>query len=99
VLAAGGSSRLGRPKQLLPYGPATLLDSVLATARACRFDQLVVALGGGADEISDAVDLRGVEVVINDRPRAAGRPRQRSPGGLPLRRRPRPPICVRSLGL
>ena len=35
VLAAGGSSRLGRPKQLLPYRGATLLDHVLATARAC----------------------------------------------------------------
>lgn len=66
VLAAGGSSRLGQPKQLLPYGRATLLESVLATARACRFDQLMVALGGAADEIRDAVDLRGVEVVVND---------------------------------
>jgi molybdenum cofactor cytidylyltransferase len=34
VLAAGGSSRLGRPKQLLPYRGATLLDAVLDTARA-----------------------------------------------------------------
>jgi molybdenum cofactor cytidylyltransferase len=38
VLAAGGSSRLGRPKQLLPYGERTLLDHVLDTARGCRFD-------------------------------------------------------------
>jgi molybdenum cofactor cytidylyltransferase len=66
VLAAGGSSRLGRPKQLLPFGRATLLEAVLETARACRFDQLLVALGGAADEIRDAVDLRGIEVVIND---------------------------------
>jgi molybdenum cofactor cytidylyltransferase len=66
VLAAGGSSRLGRPKQLLPYGGATLLGSVLRTARACRFDQLVVALGGAADEIRRAVDLRGTEVVLNE---------------------------------
>ena len=66
VLAAGGSSRLGRPKQLLPYGGATLLDAVLDTARACRFDQLVVALGGAADEVRAAVDLRGAEVVVND---------------------------------
>jgi CTP:molybdopterin cytidylyltransferase MocA len=29
VLAAGGSSRLGRPKQLLPYGDGTLLEHVL----------------------------------------------------------------------
>ena len=34
VLAAGGSQRLGRPKQLLPFGAATLLDHTLATGRA-----------------------------------------------------------------
>ena len=49
VLAAGGSRRLGEPKQLLRYGSATLLDHVLGTARACGFDQLVVALGGSSD--------------------------------------------------
>jgi molybdenum cofactor cytidylyltransferase len=65
VLAAGGSSRLGRPKQLLPYGGATLLDAVVATARACRFDQLLVALGGAADEVRGTVDLTGAEIVLN----------------------------------
>jgi molybdenum cofactor cytidylyltransferase len=66
VLAAGGSSRLGRPKQLLPYRGATLLDAVLATARACAFDQLLVALGGAADEVRAGVDLAGADVVVND---------------------------------
>ena len=65
VLAAGGSSRLGRPKQLLPYRGATLLDGVLGTARACGFDQLVVALGGAADAVREGVDLGGAEVVVN----------------------------------
>jgi molybdenum cofactor cytidylyltransferase len=65
VLAAGGSSRLGRPKQLLPYGDATLLDRVLATARACAFDQLLVTVGGAATEVCDAVDLGGASVVVN----------------------------------
>jgi molybdenum cofactor cytidylyltransferase len=65
VLAAGGSSRLGTPKQLLPYGAATLLGHVLDTARACRFDQLLCVLGGNADDVRSAVDLRGVEVVEN----------------------------------
>ena len=47
VLAAGGSLRLGRPKQLLPFGDRTLLEHVVATAcDSCPFDQLVVALGG-----------------------------------------------------
>jgi molybdenum cofactor cytidylyltransferase len=66
VLAAGGSRRLGRPKQLLPFGGATLLDHTLATARSCEFDQLIVALGGSAEKIQERVDLSGVEVVVND---------------------------------
>ncbi len=39
VLGAGGSRRLGRPKQLLAYGGGTLLGHVVGVARACRFDQ------------------------------------------------------------
>jgi molybdenum cofactor cytidylyltransferase len=65
VLAAGGSSRLGQPKQLLPYRGATLLDWVLGTARLCGFDQLLVALGGAADDVRATVDLSGAEVVEN----------------------------------
>jgi molybdenum cofactor cytidylyltransferase len=65
VLAAGGSRRLGQPKQLLPYRGGTLLDHTLATARACRFDQLLCAIGGGADEVRAAVELSGVEVIEN----------------------------------
>jgi molybdenum cofactor cytidylyltransferase len=66
VLAAGGSSRLGRPKQLLPYRGTTLLDWVVSTARTCGFDQLLVALGGAADHVRGAVDLRGADVIVND---------------------------------
>ena len=66
VLAAGGSSRLGRPKQLLPYGDGTLLEHVLATARVSPLDQLIVALGGNAEDVLEAVDLRGAEVAVNE---------------------------------
>jgi molybdenum cofactor cytidylyltransferase len=66
VLGAGGSRRLGRPKQLLPYGDGTLLGHVVGVARACPFGQLVVALGGAADEVRAHVDLRGAEVVVNE---------------------------------
>jgi len=65
VLAAGGSSRLGRPKQLLPYGSGTLLDHVLGTARECRFDQLLCVVGGAGREVLAGVDFSGVEVVEN----------------------------------
>jgi molybdenum cofactor cytidylyltransferase len=65
VLAAGGSRRLGAPKQLLSYGNKTLLDHVLATARACAFDQLLCVIGGSADEIRERVDLTDIETVEN----------------------------------
>jgi molybdenum cofactor cytidylyltransferase len=65
VLAAGGSRRLGRPKQLLPFGDATLLDHTLAAARACDFDQLLVAVGGEADAVRARVNLAGADVVVN----------------------------------
>jgi molybdenum cofactor cytidylyltransferase len=65
VLAAGGSQRLGRPKQLLDYRGATLLDATLTAARAAGFEQVVVALGGAADEVQAGVDLGDLDVVVN----------------------------------
>ena len=66
VLAAGGSRRLGHPKQLLPFRGATLLDATLETACACGFEQLLVALGGAVDDVRERVDLSGAEVVVNE---------------------------------
>ena len=65
ILAAGASRRLGRPKQLLPYGRGVLLDAVLAAASGCGFDQTVLALGGSAAEVQRTVDTTGCEVVLN----------------------------------
>lgn len=63
VLAAGSSRRLGRPKQTLPLGDTTLLGATLDVVRSAGADQAVVTLGGAADEVRDAVDLTGFEVV------------------------------------
>lgn len=65
VLGAGGSTRLGRPKQLLPYGELTLLEHTVNTARACGFDQVVVPIGGASEQVRERVDLSGVDVVVN----------------------------------
>ena len=47
VLAAGGSKRLGRAKQLLPYGGARC-SVTCSTPRALPFDQLLCVVGGAS---------------------------------------------------
>lgn len=64
VLAAGSSSRLGQPKQLLPYGQGTLLGATLALAHVA-LDPVVVVLGAAAAEIRARVDLGRAIVVEN----------------------------------
>ncbi len=63
VLAAGGSKRLGQPKQLLQFGTTTLLDHVLGVARECPFDQLLCVVNAELP----GVDFAGFDVVENPR--------------------------------
>ena len=45
ILAAGSSSRMGVPKQLLKLGRVTVLEQVLKTFRASKADEVLVVLG------------------------------------------------------
>src|SRR5687768_483328 len=67
ILAAGRSSRLGRPKQLLDLGGVPVLAHVLDNARAAGLDEVVLVLGHEAERIAAAVAARldGVRVVVN----------------------------------
>lgn len=68
VLAAGASSRMGRPKALLEAGGRTFLDTCLATLRACDVACVRVVLGRDAAGIRERVGLDDAEVVVNPRP-------------------------------
>lgn len=68
VLAAGSSRRLGQPKQLLPFRDSTLLGETLRMARGCGFDELIVTLGGAADQVRETVSLDGLRTVQVDDP-------------------------------
>jgi len=65
LLAAGGSSRLGVPKQLLPFGPDTLLAHAARTALATRAARVVVVLGAHADACQQALTGLPVERVVH----------------------------------
>jgi CTP:molybdopterin cytidylyltransferase MocA len=58
VLGAGTSSRLGRPKQTLPLGDTTLLGWVTRNAEASALDEVVLVVGGAADEALAGLQLR-----------------------------------------
>ena len=51
ILAAGGSSRLGQPKQLLPYQGRTLLRHAVETAVASGCRPIIAVLGANADSL------------------------------------------------
>ena len=53
VLAAGGSTRMGRPKQLLPFRERRRLRHAVEVAVAARCDPVVVVLGAYADRLRD----------------------------------------------
>lgn len=65
ILAAGSSSRLGRLKQLEPWGHETLLGHVVEAVRTYEVDEIWVVLGAHSEEILDRVDLEGCAVVEN----------------------------------
>jgi molybdenum cofactor cytidylyltransferase len=68
VLAAGASTRMGRPKQLLPLGDRPLLQHVLDEAAASLLDEIVLVLGHRAEEIRRELALpahRPCRVVLN----------------------------------
>src|SRR2546427_3900583 len=65
VLAAGASTRLGQPKQLLPFGSTTLLGHVLSQVRAAALDEVVVVIGAAAAEVRRRIDFVGVKLVEN----------------------------------
>jgi len=77
VLAAGGSTRMGRPKQLAELDGRPLLAHVLAAVDAAPVDggsgglrtrppvdRVVVALGGAADAVLERVDLGRAEPLV-----------------------------------
>jgi molybdenum cofactor cytidylyltransferase len=65
VLAAGGSKRLGRTKQLEPWGDANLLGHVVARTRQFPVDEVWVILGHDSEQILEDTDFGDAYVVEN----------------------------------
>ena len=66
VLAAGASSRMGEPKQLLRFGEQTVLGQTMNNLRGSRVEQIVLVLGAAAQTIARQTATDGIKVVVNE---------------------------------
>lgn len=66
ILAAGASTRMGRPKQLLPYGEHSFLRHTAEVAVASGHQSIVVVLGAYAEQTRPELRQLPVQVVEND---------------------------------
>ena len=65
ILSAGASSRMGRPKALLPYREGTFLEHLIEVTRHPRIGVTRIVLGAGAEAIQSAAKLDPSLVVVN----------------------------------
>jgi len=66
VLAAGTSSRMGEPKQLLRLGERSVLGRTLENLRGACVEQIILVLGSAAETIARQAEVEGVTLVINE---------------------------------
>ncbi|MFN4762254.1 nucleotidyltransferase family protein [Gillisia sp. Q332] len=66
ILAAGASSRLGYPKQLVEFKGISLLQHSIDVAESLEFDVKILVLGAKEDEINKKINSRNFELVINE---------------------------------
>jgi len=65
ILAAGNSSRLGRPKQLLKFKDKTLIEWTIAAALETEFKPIVVVLGAFTDQVQKKLPA-DIQFIINE---------------------------------
>jgi molybdenum cofactor cytidylyltransferase len=65
VLAAGESSRMGRPKALLPIEGVRFIEKIVNSLKSTRVGKTIVVLGHNAEEMRRKIADLSVDVVIN----------------------------------
>ena len=71
ILAAGASSRMGKPKLLLPWGGTSVLGHLMAQWKALRAGQIAAVWATGDQAVNaelDRLDFPSVNRVVNPTP-------------------------------
>jgi molybdenum cofactor cytidylyltransferase len=65
VLSAGESSRMGRPKALLPIEGQRFIERIIRVLELSRVGRTIVVLGHRAEQLRGQIEHLPVEIVIN----------------------------------
>lgn len=66
ILAAGRSTRMGRPKMLLPWGGTTVLGQVIETLRRAGIADVLVVTGGAHEQVEEIAAEANATTIHNE---------------------------------
>ena len=64
-MAAGASTRMGQPKQLLPWGKYSLLQHAIDVAKTVKANKVIVVLGAHHEAISSSIENDVISIIVN----------------------------------
>ncbi|EDP70528.1 hypothetical protein FBALC1_07213 [Flavobacteriales bacterium ALC-1] len=67
ILAAGSSTRMGTPKQILPVGNTTLLGTTIETALQTKADKIYCVLGANAKTVEKSISKYKIKTISNSK--------------------------------
>ena len=65
VLSAGESSRMGRPKALLPIDGQTFIERIVGALKQTAVGKVIVVFGHNADEMKQRIEHLPIEILVN----------------------------------
>jgi len=65
LLAAGKASRMGKLKQLMPFGQSTIVEQAIDNLLRSAVDEVIVVVGYRAEEVIKTIGTRSVKLVVN----------------------------------
>jgi len=65
IMAAGGSLRLGQPKQLLSYKGGSLLGHTVKECLSANIGEVIICLGAHAEKINAELNLDTFQVLVH----------------------------------
>ena len=65
ILAAGGSTRMGQPKQLIEWKGETLVNHAIKKAQQTEVETIYVVLGANAEKIKETISDYNIQIIFN----------------------------------